>query len=422
MSRLILHIGMPNTDVASIQNTLFALGELGDFTYASLGNVNHSGFIASLFSENSCSLQVHKIAGRSQEEVNKFNQEVSEKLEAICSNKKSTIISGEGIWHMSETALYNLREYFEKHFQSIEVIGYVRSPESFISSVFEQQLKNNTSLRLAPKAYYPHYRFKFEKFDRVFGQENVTLRLFDQRLFFKKNIVTDFCKILGQEIELGDVKNVNESLSLEATAVLFHYRRNGPKYAPYGGKSRDNSKFIALLSKFGNRKLRFDNVLIEPILKHHREDITWMESRLDQLIIEDPSFEEDTIASEAQLLDIAMQQIAALEDLVNQGFEESQPTPTQLALWVEKLRASIVGRDSKGTALSFNIQDFFMEGQMELLKEDNLTPVIALRELALAFERHGRLDEAKSVIEAALVLRPDANGLNKLKQRIMSRF
>jgi hypothetical protein len=418
MSRLILHIGMPKTGTSSIQETLYTWGGLGEIRYADLGMANHGGVISSFFSENPYSWRGHRVAGRSQKEVDQFNKQVFFKLDTICSSQGTQLISGEGIWHMSEPALIKLRDYFAPYFGCIEVIGYVRPPASFITSAFQQLVKNHGLTQLNAEANYPNYQNKFEKFDRVFGRDNVTLRLFDPKQLVGGDAVVDFCQLLGESISPEQVQRVNESLSLEATAVLFAYRREGPKYAPYRGKARDNNALVESLVSFGSRKLRFSESLIAPVLEKHRDDIAWMEQRLGQSIIDQGSKDTEAISSEAQLLEIAVEQFDALEAYVDKQLSETKQTPKQVARWVEKLRTATAGRNFYESVPVYGSQGFFTEEQMARLEDTALTPVIALRELALAFERNGLIEEARSVIQSAIVLRPDAKGLLALQQRL----
>lgn len=418
MSRLILHIGMPKTGTSSLQETLFNLGGVGELRYANLGVVNHGGVITSFFADDPHAWRGHRVAGRSPEEIKSYNQQTLTRLEAVCEAHGQQIISGEDIWHMSQTALIKLRDFFAKHFERIEVVGYARPPASFMASAFQQLVKNHGLARLRVEAYYPRYREKFEKFDRVFGRENVTLRLFDPGHLVGGDAVVDFCNLLGESISPEKIQRVNESLSLEATAVLFAYRREGPQYELYRGKARDNNALVASLVCFGAGKLRFADSLVAPVLEKNHDDIAWMEERLGQRIIDKGLNDKEAIASEAQLLEVASSQFDALQAYVNKQAEQAEPTPEQLARWIEKLRTAISGRNSKGLVPAYGSQSFFTDEQLGLLEDDKLPPVIALRELALAFERHGRKDEASSVIQAAVTLRPDAKGLLALQRRM----
>tara|TARA_R110001583_G_scaffold195389_1_gene372647 strand:+ start:5426 stop:8266 length:2841 start_codon:yes stop_codon:yes gene_type:complete len=418
MSRLILHVGMPQTGSSSIQETLFSWGGFKEFHYADLGMANHGEVITSLFEQDRFAKRGHRLLGRSSQEIEHFNQQALSRLEKVCEAKGQPIISGEDIWHLSEQGLEKVRDFFINHFDHIEVISYVKPPSSFMVTSFQEGVKKNSLARLRLESHYPHYQEKFEKFDRVFGQQNVTLRLFDPKQLVGRDVVIDFCHLLGESISPEHIQHVNESLSLEATAVLFTYRREGIQYAHYKGKALDNNTLVDSLTDFGALEMRFADALIAPVVQRHRSDIDWIEARLGQPMNDQSNEDANIIASEAQLLEVASRQFDALETYVNKQVNQVEPTPEQLAHWIEKLRTAIAGRSSNGVAPLYGSQGFFTDEQMSLLEDDKLSPVIALREMALSFERHGHIDEARSVIETALILRPDAKGLLALLQRI----
>ena len=191
MSRLILHVGMPQTGSSSIQETLFSWGGFKEFHYADLGMANHGEVITSLFEQDRFAKRGHRLLGRSSQEIEHFNQQALSRLEKVCEAKGQPIISGEDIWHLSEQGLEKVRDFFINHFDHIEVISYVKPPSSFMVTSFQEGVKKNSLARLRLESHYPHYQEKFEKFDRVFGQQNVTLRLFDPKQLVGRDVVID---------------------------------------------------------------------------------------------------------------------------------------------------------------------------------------------------------------------------------------
>src|SRR5690554_2421947 len=281
MSHLVIHIGMPKTGSSSIQETLFAKGGHGKFSYADLGVVNHGGVITSYFSSDPFAWHGHTAVGRTRGQVCVFNECVGESLEAMKSRSDNQIISGEDIYeHMDEHALTRMRDFFSDAFERIEIIGYVRPPISFMASAFIQYVKNHSQTRLDPDKLWPRYRAKLEKFDRVFGPERVTLRSFVPGRLIEGDVVQDFCQLLGEPLPQSQIRRVNESFSLEAAASMFTYHRIGPCYETYPSQPVDNNRLTEMLSSFGSQKLRFADSLVDPIIKKNLSDLDWIEARL----------------------------------------------------------------------------------------------------------------------------------------------
>ncbi len=92
------------------------------------------------------------------------------------------IISGEGIRRLTELELINLREFFLKYFDRVRIVAYVRKPKSYLESSFQQSVQGGMNYFNLNKIY-PNYRDLFEKFDNVFGKENVTIWKFDPNRF-----------------------------------------------------------------------------------------------------------------------------------------------------------------------------------------------------------------------------------------------
>jgi len=104
------------------------------------------------------------------------------------------LISGEGMSYdhkRAEKGLIAMAEYLREHSgEDVRVIAYVRPPRSFMSSWFQQKSRGTIRnfmidpdarrWQTVPNAYWPRYRVRFEKFDTIFGRENVTLKPFQR--------------------------------------------------------------------------------------------------------------------------------------------------------------------------------------------------------------------------------------------------
>ncbi|USZ49718.1 tetratricopeptide repeat protein [Halomonas sp. DN3] len=421
MSRLVVHIGMPMTGSSSIQETLFAKGMHEGWRYADLGVPNHSGVLLSIFSTNPLTWQGQQTVGSGLDEAKEVNQRFEKRLEEVKGSAGQQILSGEGVFHLDEAGLERLRAYFQEAFDTIEVIGYVRPPASFMASAFVQLVKNRGQARLSFQKLWPRYRAKLEKFDRVFGREHVTLRPFCPHQLTDGDIVQDFCQFLGAPIDPAEVRSVNDSLSLEAAAALFVYRREGPCYQAYPGNIADNNRLVNLLAGFGEREFRFSDALVRPVMEREAADLEWIETRLGVPLRDAGSTDAGAICCEQDLLDVAEKSREGLSDFVREQTQQVDPTPQRIANWVEKLRVTVSGRASNGVTPSpYEGRQFFTPEQVRRLTGEKMGPATALRELAVAYERKNLPDEALTFAQAALKLRPDSADLRQLNERLRS--
>ncbi len=221
----IVHIGMAKTGSSSIQESLHKHLESETHHYFDLGAPNHSIRMYSLFSKKKRS-HVHMKKGFNEKHIDNINMRTKELLSKnINANSKPImIISAEGISILLKSDLEDLRDYLYQYFEKVTIIGYVRTMQSFIHSHYQQRVKGgNYNFELSSQ--YPNYRKKFEKFDLVFGRENVKLWKFDPKSFPEGNVVLDFCNRLGIMINPEQTLRVNETLSREALSLLYIYRK-----------------------------------------------------------------------------------------------------------------------------------------------------------------------------------------------------
>lgn len=223
----ILHIGLHKTGSSSIQNSLRAYDD-GKTFYARLGNPNHSVAFRTLFSEDYLDYHVWKRKGYSNDKIEERKAAYSKALvQQISRNDRSHIIfSGEGISNLSQKELKKMAETIGRHCDDVKIIACVRDPLSFAISYFQQELQGGRTKPL--EVINPGYRAKLEKFLNVFGKESVEVRDFKRAKLVKGDVVFDFCDIAGLNITSTDVSRENESISVGAMKILFHFNRKMP--------------------------------------------------------------------------------------------------------------------------------------------------------------------------------------------------
>jgi hypothetical protein len=317
MRRIFVHVGMHKTGTTSIQETLSAALNDGSKVYAKLHPyANHSVPIAALFSQSGHRHHVYRRRGWSAAQVEAEAAELRRQLtEGFDAHADADfIISGEGIVGLSQHELEQFREFLHQFFEDIIICAYIRPPKQYMESTFQENLKNGMGgFRIAH--LFPNYRARFEKFEVVFGRDQMRLWKFDTGSFPGGCVVRDFCRRLGIEIPEAHIVRVNEGLSLAAITLLYAHRRYGSGFGVGGEAIRQNRELMRMLRRIDGPKLRFCSTLVRGVLEERHEDIVWMEARLGATLRED--FQDRasaTVTSEADLL---------------------RPDPVALAQWMD---------------------------------------------------------------------------------------
>lgn len=314
-----------------------------------------------------------------------------------------------------------LRNRLSDPFQSVSVIAYVAPPAPLLEAAFVHALCHEGRASLDLRPLWPHYRRSLEKLDSVFGEDKVVLRTAVPSALAGGNLVQDLYNQLGER-RAPETGSFNEWPTLEAIALLFAHRKFGVRYRSYPEQAADNQALVSLLSGIGARKWRFAPSLIDPVIAENQDDLAWLEARLATVFPVREGSVDMEIASEQELLDVAEESLEQVKGLFKARLSQTDPTPSQIANWMEKLRIAVTGRAAHGGEPARRNPGFFSPEQRERLAAGNIGPVAALRELALAFERAGNLLEARNCLRAALELRPGAKGLLALHRRINARI
>jgi hypothetical protein len=298
----ILHIGMPKTGSSSIQDSLFNSNYIEGGEYLKVGkSSNHSTMIFSLFSNNPENHHAHKALGLNNNDIDIYNKNnfLEIKNAVSITSAKKIIISGEDILFLNEEELRKLKQCFSDLFSEILIFAYVRPPISFMQSAFQQKIKEG-DLRFGISGFYPHYKKRFENFDKVFDKKNVNLIKFEKNNLYSNDVVLDFCHRVNISIEDKNLIRSNESLSLEAISFLFLFHKLNEKNNIIA--SEDNYRLAEIFTDFGKEKFQYSQDLILEIKKLISEDIRWMENRLECSLDEAFVKTENDISSENDLL------------------------------------------------------------------------------------------------------------------------
>ncbi len=305
---------MHKTGTTSFQMTAKHTG-LGALQYLPLTAKNHALEFATLFEDDPGTFRGHQIARRTPEDLSlmrtRFAQEIGQIMDGFSQTDscKGVIMSAERMSmpapRVTAATMHRLKDYFSRWCHDFRVYGYVRAPHSFLTSQYQQLLKQGSKSSLKLDCVWPKYRARFEKFDTVFGRDAVSLRKYDKSTLADGDVVVDLAAQMGIHFDPTDIRRVNEGLSLEATALLFAIQRGGPAT----GANPDVSKLVKRLSDrlrpVGQHRFTLDQTLTAPLIAEHKDDIAWMEHRLDKPMTEPPQTDAIAIATETELLDHA---------------------------------------------------------------------------------------------------------------------
>ncbi len=194
---------------------------------------------------------------------------------------------------------------------------------------------------------YPSYIDKLKKFDNVFGAENVILRKFDPALYPNRDVVLDFCQLLGITIQGYQPIKTNESLSLEAVALLFSYWHHGGKFGKGEKAILRNRKLVSALRGIKGRKLSFSAALTEKIIHQHREDLEWLEKRAGFTLGNTSTADDtpDSVSTIDGLMSYSMEGARKLTEVFAGQFKSTIPNPRNPAHAARVLHDYVVTLD-----------------------------------------------------------------------------
>ncbi len=300
IDRLILHIGMHKTGTTTIQNYFFNQKRVGDIDYLDYKSANHSVGVYSLFCNNPYSYPMHKRAGRSKEDIDRFNLDFAQTLIENLNNPNinNLFISGEGISMLSKDELIKFKEFVEPFCNSIEIVAYAREFSSFVMSDFQHKVKVG-SQNYNIKTSLPRYRLKFLKFYSLFGRENVKIYSYEDA---NGNILRDFSMKLGLPYkEIKESDRLNSSLTLEGLSILYIYRY----FTSIGSSKRwieQNRLLYNKISNIGSTKPKFTYKALKPYIESNIEDIEWISTQIGSKMLSDDIYSSGNIDSIEELL------------------------------------------------------------------------------------------------------------------------
>jgi hypothetical protein len=123
--------------------------------------------------------------------------------ESINTTEKDIVLSSEALQEVSPQIL---SKWFGKH--DVKIIVYLREQAEYLISTYQQEIKARTEMRpfaewlesCAGRGCY-FLDVWLDEWARVFGQQNVIVRIYDRKIMVGSDIVSDFASILGLDPE-----------------------------------------------------------------------------------------------------------------------------------------------------------------------------------------------------------------------------
>jgi hypothetical protein len=339
-----VHIGMHKTGSTSIQMTFDGYAS-DTLVYPDLGNPNQSAILSTIFKSEPETYSGHRLNNRSREAVLALRDEYRSRLDRAVADApdRNMLLSGEDLVLLEQDELDALRRYLLAHFAAVEVIGYVRPPASYMASALQQRAVGGANVQFAH--LYPKYRQLFEKFDVVFGRDNVTLVKFDRQSLVCSNVVLDLASRIAEPGDDLKVVDANFGRSLEATSVIVAQRRFGEKTLANKRDLRDNKHVVQTLEPLGSSKIALHRDFVERVLDAQQADLAWIENRLGASLAEQLAEDDTALRTPQDLFEISGRQVPALGELIASEMAKAEADPVLAAQAVDFLYRIVAARN-----------------------------------------------------------------------------
>ncbi|MFQ6549663.1 hypothetical protein AADZ90_017055 [Aestuariibius sp. 2305UL40-4] len=222
-------------------------------------------------------------------------------------------------------AIERIRVRLLRHCESVHVLAYIRPPHAYMRSLLQQSVKLGPP---PPKlaGLWPDYQRRFERWDRVFGRDVVTLVPFRTDSLSDGDLLSDVCLRIGADLDRLSRREVsNPAASLEASAALAVWQdaRAAKRWDDTEPTPRELNRFAREIAEFGQtRRWGFEDAAIERLFEDRAPDVLWMAERL-----RCPDFAKETapsvrIAGLEAFRDIGRGQTQALADWLPRRFRD----------------------------------------------------------------------------------------------------
>ncbi len=330
--KIILHGGMHKTGSSAIQNA-FGAADDPAYDYGTGNSHNLSWAFKTMFPASDKAAAA--VARRTNFDFEDLQARMlARNTDALVKSTKPTMLySAEAMFSQRAVDPAAIKAFLEPFASQIDVYFYIRPPVSLVQSAFQQRLKSSGRTPLSMDSIWPRYHQVLNNYKVLFGADHVHLRPYIRANLKDGDIVADFADWTGLPRPINPPKRNNETLSLEATAMLFVQRKFGDGLPlGFGSALRMNQAFIAALHEIKGRRLIFAASLLEPALQKYRGQTVWVQRQMGGVdLSEKLPAEGEGISCEDDLIQIALEHSAQL------GLLEGHDKPTHKSPDVQAL-------------------------------------------------------------------------------------
>ncbi len=190
-----------------------------------------------------------------------FIKALNNELNSFTSTTSTAIISSEHFHSRLHQVsdIITLKNILAPWFDKIKICVYLRRQDQVAVGLFSTACKSGVYFEdvfpknITSSNHFYNYENLLDKWVSVFGQENIMVRIFDQKQFYKGDLLADFFDIL--DIDLEELKLVmpnkkNVSLSGQTQLIISRFNKYFPSYKNDTFDSFNHSFMNELIDKF----------------------------------------------------------------------------------------------------------------------------------------------------------------------------
>jgi len=341
--KVLLHLGMHKTGSTSIQAVWNGYKD-ERIEYASMGLPNHSLVLQRAFLDGKAANRVYKNSDEAKRP--KQHGAAVQKLESVLTGtSRSVILSAESLFRFEAGACQRCASFLRRHVDRIDSLLYVRAPESFARSVFQERLKKGEA-SFDLRHIIPAYKARALNWAEALGAEP-TYVMFDRSTLHEGDVVADFGMRAGLDLgwakSRAHLQNRNTSLSAEAMAALYVLRHKLGAPPSHEEERVRQRRLIEVLGGFGSQRYDFGRDLMQAALDERAEDIAWIEGRLGRSFPSETVKDPVVFGSERDILEYGEAQAGALRDYLRGQGQVGAKTGESVVDLLQAVRGQVIG-------------------------------------------------------------------------------